>query len=321
MSKKAVNWNDKENDKYKIFWDQNVRQFWVDEEIPVSDDKQDWENNELNEQEKDTYEKVLAGLTLLDTEQGGVGMPNIILHVDNLHVKAIFSFMCMMEQMHAKSYSTIFSTLSSTNRINELFNWVYENEFLQEKISITESYYENINDDVTLFKALCASVLLETFLFYSGFYYPLWWAGHGKLIKSGEIISLIVRDESVHGVFTGVIAQELYETFSEELQHELKDELYRTMLRLHEIEVKYTNQLYGALKLEQDVMTYVEYNADKALMNLGFEPYFNIKEEQVNAVVLNGINTETKNHDFFSTKGNGYIKTLHVEELTDDIFD
>ena len=93
------------------------------------------------------------------------------------------------------------------------------------------------------------------------------------------------------------------------------------MLRLHEIEVKYTNQLYGALKLEQDVMTYVEYNADKALMNLGFEPYFNIKEEQVNAVVLNGINTETKNHDFFSTKGNGYIKTLHVEELTDDIFD
>ncbi len=321
MIKKAVNWNDKENEKYKIFWDQNVRQFWVDEEIPVSDDKSDWVNGELNDDEKDTYEKVLAGLTLLDTEQGGVGMPNIVLNVDNLHVKAIFSFMGMMEQMHAKSYSTIFSTLSSTNRINELFKWVEDNELLQRKVSIIESYYENITDDKSLFKALCASTLLETFLFYSGFYYPLWWAGHGKLIKSGEIISLIVRDESVHGVFTGVIAQELYETFEPEVKEQLKEDLYRVMLELHAIEVDYTKELYAKLKLDQDVMTYVEYNADKALMNLGFEPYFNIKEEDVNAIVINGINTETKNHDFFSTKGNGYIKTLHVEELTDDIFD
>lgn len=321
MIKKAVNWNDKENEKYKIFWDQNVRQFWVDEEIPVSDDKSDWVNGELNDDEKDTYEKVLAGLTLLDTEQGGVGMPNIVLNVDNLHVKAIFSFMGMMEQMHAKSYSTIFSTLSSTNRINELFKWVEDNELLQRKVSIIESYYENITDDKSLFKALCASTLLETFLFYSGFYYPLWWAGHGKLIKSGEIISLIVRDESVHGVFTGIIAQELYETFEPEVKEQLKEDLYRVMLELHAIEVDYTKELYAKLKLDQDVMTYVEYNADKALMNLGFEPYFNIKEEDVNAIVINGINTETKNHDFFSTKGNGYIKTLHVEELTDDIFD
>lgn len=321
MIKKAVNWNDKENEKYKIFWDQNVRQFWVDEEIPVSDDKSDWVNGELNDDEKDTYEKVLAGLTLLDTEQGGVGMPNIVLNVDNLHVKAIFSFMGMMEQMHAKSYSTIFSTLSSTNRINELFKWVEDNELLQRKVSIIESYYENITDDKSLFKALCASTLLETFLFYSGFYYPLWWAGHGKLIKSGEIISLIVRDESVHGVFTGIIAQELYEAFEPEVKEQLKEDLYRVMLELHAIEVEYTKELYAKLKLDQDVMTYVEYNADKALMNLGFEPYFNIKEEDVNAIVINGINTETKNHDFFSTKGNGYIKTLHVEELTDDIFD
>ncbi len=321
MSKKAVNWNDLEDNKYKVFWDQNVRQFWVDEEIPVSDDKLFWNQGDISDLEKDTYEKILAGLTLLDTEQGGVGMPNIILNVKNLHQKAIFCFMCMMEQMHAKSYSTIFSTLSSTNRINELFDWVYENELLQKKLAIIENYYNNIHDDITLFKALCAAVLLETFLFYSGFYYPLWWAGHGKLIKSGEIIALIVRDESIHGVFTGLVAQELYATFDDTTKQQLEKELIATMLELHDIERLYTKELYGALNLEQDVMTYVEYNADKALMNLGFKPYFNISESDVNPIVINGINTETKNHDFFSTKGNGYIKTLHVETLSDDIFD
>jgi len=58
---------------------------------------------------------------LLDTEQAGTGMPFILEHVDNLHAKAVLSFMGAMEQMHAKSYSTIFSTLSSMDRIDELF--------------------------------------------------------------------------------------------------------------------------------------------------------------------------------------------------------
>ena len=321
MNKKAVNWNDLENDMYKVFWDQNVRQFWVDEEIPVSDDKQDWFGDTLTADEKDVYEKVLTALTLLDTEQGGLGMPSMVMNVENLHAKAIFSFMGMMEQMHAKSYSTIFSTLSSTERINELFDWAENNELLQEKVKIIENYYNNICDGSSLYRALAASVMLETYLFYSGFYYPLWWAGHGKLIKSGEIISLIVRDESVHGVFTGLIAQQELEKLPADIQVELKKDIYKLLLELHAVEKLYTKELYGKLKLEDEVMTYVEYNADKALMNLGLEPYFNISEEDVNSIVINGINTETKNHDFFSTKGNGYIKTMNNEDISDDIFD
>lgn len=317
---KAVDWNNIDNEIYKIFWDQNVRQFWVDEEIPVSDDKKDWNDGSLSEQEKDTYEKILAGLTLLDTEQGGVGMPMLTMSIENLHAKAVFAFMGMMEQMHAKSYSTIFSTLSSQNRIKELFDWVEENELLQTKIKLIENYYYNAKEEDGLYKALCASVLLETFLFYSGFFYPLWFAGHGKLIKSGEIISLIVRDESVHGVFTGLMAQEELKKYDVDTQNKYKEEIITLMQDLHKIEKKYTKELYGPLNLEEEVMTYVEYNADKALMNLGIDPYFNVKEQDVNPIVINGINTETKNHDFFSTKGNGYIKTTSVEDIDDDVF-
>ena len=35
---------------------------------------------------------------------------------------------------------------------------------------------------------------------------------------------------------------------------------------------------------------------------------------------VNGYSIETKNHDFFSSKGNGYIKTTKVDELTDEAF-
>ncbi len=105
----------------------------VDEEIPVSEDKLLWESGEISATERDTYEKILAGLTLLDTVQGGDGMPNIAMKTENLHAKAVFTFQAMMEQMHAKSYSTIFSTLSTMSRIDELFDWVHENDFMQKK--------------------------------------------------------------------------------------------------------------------------------------------------------------------------------------------
>ncbi len=43
-----------------------------------------------------------------------------------------------------------------------------------------------------------ASVFLETFLFYSGFFTPLYYLGNNKLANVAEIIKLIIRDESVH---------------------------------------------------------------------------------------------------------------------------
>lgn len=318
----AVNWNNLENDIYKTFWDQNVRQFWVDEEIPVSEDKQIWNSGQISAQQKDTYEKVLASLTLLDTEQGGLGMPSIILRSEDLHQKAIFSFMGMMEQMHAKSYSTIFSTLSSDSRIDELFEWVENNQLLQSKVNKIIEFYDHQKVEAgDFYRALCASVLLETFLFYSGFYYPLYFAGQGKLIRSAEIITLIIRDESIHGLFTGLVAQQELAKLEHDTWEGLQSEVIELMLDLHKLETEYTNDLYGELGLADDVMTYVEYNADKALMNLGLDPYFNIDENDINPIILNGINTDTKNHDFFSTKGNGYIKSTNVATIDDSVFD
>ena len=66
------------------------------------------------------------------------------------------------------------------------------------------------DDEISLFKAMVASVYLESFLFYSGFYYPLYFYGQGKLMQSGEIINLILRDEAIHGVYVGLLAQEIY---------------------------------------------------------------------------------------------------------------
>ena len=140
----AVNWNTLDNDYVEMFWEQNLKQFWIDTEYIPSKDIDSW--NSLEPEMKEAYKKVLGGLTLLDTLQSHTGMPKVIDHVESLQCKSVLSFMCMMETIHAKSYSTIFTTVASTPEINEIFLWVKENERLQYKAKRIDGYYQKLEN-------------------------------------------------------------------------------------------------------------------------------------------------------------------------------
>ncbi|ACK61237.1 class 1b ribonucleoside-diphosphate reductase subunit beta [Bacillus cereus group sp. MYBK249-1] len=317
---RAVNWNKKEDDFSLMFWKQNIAQFWTEEEIAVSSDKNTWV--QLSKEEQIAYKRVLGGLTLLDTKQGGEGMPLVLVHLENLQAKSVLAFMGAMEEVHAKSYSHIFTTLATEEEIDDIFDWVDNHPLLEKKAGIITSYYRRLlKPEVTkkeLYMAMVASVFLESYLFYSGFFYPLYLAGQGKLTASGEIINLIIRDESIHGVFVGILAQQIFAELSAEEQQEVQKETQDLLMELYEIEMAYTEEIYTSIGLVEDVNRFVRYNANKGLMNLGLEPKF--EEEEINPIVLNGLRTDTKNHDFFSVKGNGYVKATNVEKLADDDF-
>lgn len=312
----AVNWNNVQSDDYvMVFWEQNLKQFWIDTEFVPSKDIKVW--NKLSPIEKNVYMKVLGGLTLLDTEQNTVGMPKVLDHIEDHTKKSVLSFMGMMEGIHAKSYSTIFTTLASKEEIEDVFDWVSENEYLQKKVAIIDNYYRSIVTKKDLYMAIVASVFLESFLFYSGFFYPLYLSGQGKMVASGEIINLIIRDESIHGMFGGILGQEVYAELTEQEKAEVDVMLYRLLDELMENEIGYTEEVYSELNLDSEVKTFLKYNANKALMNLGRESYY--EEEEVNPIVINGMSTQTKTFDFFSNKGNGYQKGK-VVPLTDETF-
>ena len=318
---KAVNWN-KQDDLTFMYWRQNIAQFWVDTEVKVSKDIKSW-NEDLNDKERDAYKKVLAGLTGLDTQQGDKGMPLVSLHTEDMRKQAVYSFMGMMEQMHAKSYSTIFTSLIPSKETDYLLDeWVPNNEELQYKAQLIESYYLKLfKPEVPtydLYMARVASVFLESYIFYSGFFYPLYLAGQGKLTTSGEIIRKILLDETIHGSFTGFDAQEIFKTLTPEEQEKANKEMYTLLLDLYENELKYTKDIYGEIGLFEEVKDYVEYNANRALANLGYPGYFEDKE--INPIIENAMNTSTKNHDFFSVKGDGYVVSMNVESIEDEDF-
>ena len=311
----AVNWNREEDGFTQAFWEQNVKQFWLPEEISVSKDIKVW--NELSNKEKELYKKVLGGLTLLDTKQGNNGIPSMMSLTENLQRKAVLSFMGTMEEIHAKSYSSIFMTLLSNLEIDELFEWIETEPTLQRKADLVLAQYENTTNQEGLYLSMVTSVFLESFLFYSGFFYPLYLSGQGKMVASGEIISLILRDESLHGKYIGLLAQEIYDSFDKMDKEMLEEKMYSILYSLMENEIEYTNVIYRESGLEKEVVNFLKYNANRALENLVFEKLYTV--DAINPIVLNGLSTETKTHDFFSTKGNGYQKGVY-EELEDEDF-
>lgn len=311
----AINWNKLEDEKDLEVWDRLTGNFWLPEKIPLSNDIPSW--NTLTPAEQDMTNKVFTNLTLLDTLQGTVGAVSLIPDARTQHEEAVYTNIAFMESVHAKSYSSIFSTLLSTEEINEVFRWSEENEQLQNKARIINSYYVNCDAE----KKKVASTMLESFLFYSGFYAPMYWSAHAKLTNTADLIRLIIRDEAVHGYYIGYKYQVAVRESSPERQAELKEYTFDLLDELYENEEKFTEDLYDPLGLTEDVKKFLRYNANKALMNLGYEALFPPEATDVNPAILAALSPNAdENHDFFSGSGSSYV-IGDIEDTEDDDWD
>lgn len=90
---------------------------------------------------------------------------------------------------------------------------------------------------------------------------------------------------------------------------------------LYALELDYSGELYEPLGLMDDVAVFVRYNANKALMNLGYPDYFPPEETEVNPEILAALAPGAdENHDFFSGSGSSYVIGT-AEETSDDDWD
>jgi ribonucleoside-diphosphate reductase beta chain len=308
---RPVNWNKIEDPIDLEVWNRLTANFWLPEKVPISNDIQSWST--LRDNEKLLTMRVFTGLTMLDTIQGTVGSMSTLPDSRTQHEEAVITNIAFMESVHAKSYSSVFSTLTSTEEIEEAFRWSEENEYLQRKAEIVLERYRG--DDPL--KRKIASTLLESFLFYSGFYWPMWLSSRAKLTNTADLIRLIIRDEAVHGYYIGYKFQLAYNELPEAEQEEMKDWAYGFLMELYENEIKYTRELYDEVGLTEDVKKFLHYNANKALMNLGFEALFPRETTNVSAAILAALSPNSdENHDFFSGSGSSYVIAKH--ESTED---
>ena len=308
---RGVDWNNVTNPKDLEIWNRLTANFWLPEKIPLANDLKSW--NLMSDEEHLAVTRVFAGLTLLDSIQASVAAPALMADAHTQHEEAVFANISFMEAVHAKSYSQIFATLNSSEEIDDAFDWSEANEYLQEKARIMQQFYNDPDEH----KKKIASTMLESFLFYSGFYLPLYYSSKGKITNTADIIRLILRDESVHGYYIGQLYQQ---RIPESRRQELEDFTYDLLSDLMANEVWYAQSIYDPIGLTEDVIKFSRYNANKALMNLGYDGIYSKEQTACNPAVMTGLDLSSENHDFFSGSGSSYA-VIKSEETDDDDWD
>lgn len=308
---RPVNWNRIPDEKDREVWNRLTSNFWLPEKVPLSNDLPAW--NGLSRQERTLTMRVFTGLTMLDTVQATVGEISQIQDARTEHEEAVYTNIAFMQAVHARSYSSVFSTLTSTPEIDAAYRWAVGNDLLQERAKKVLVHYYGEDP----LKRKVASTLLSSLLLYAGFYLPLHFSVRATLTNTADMIRLILRDKAVHGYYSGYKFQRGLDRASESRRDEIREFTDDLLEDLYDLELKYSGELYEPLGLMDDVAVFVRYNANKALMNLGYPAKFTAEETAVKPEILAALAPGAdENHDFFSGSGSAYV--IGKAEETDD---
>ena len=311
---RPINWNRVEDEKDLEIWNRLTANFWLPEKVPLSNDQSAWQT--LAPHERTLTMRVFTGLTMLDTVQATVGEICQIQDARTEHEEAVYTNIAFMQSVHARSYSSVFSTLTSTREIDEAYRWAIGNDLLQARCKKVLQHYYGPDP----LKRKVSSTLLSSLLLYAGFYLPLHFSVRATLTNTADMIRLILRDKAVHGYYSGYKYQRGLEAHPDR-RDEMEGFTYVLLDELYQLELEYSGELYEPLELLEDVSAFVRYNANKALMNLGYPARFTADETTVRPEILAALAPGSdENHDFFSGSGSSYV-IGKAEHTSDDDWD
>lgn len=310
---RSVNWNTLNDEKDLEVWNRVTQNFWLPEKIPVSNDLPSW--NTLDTKWQQLITRTFTGLTLLDTIQATIGDTAQIPNSLTDHEQVIYTNFAFMVAVHARSYGNIFSTLCTSEQIEEAHEWVINTESLQNRAKALIPYYTG--DDPL--KSKVAAAMMPGFLLYGGFYLPFYLSARGKLPNTSDIIRLILRDKVIHNYYSGYKYQRKVEKLSKEKQEEMKTFVFNLLYELIDLEKIYLKELYEDFGLADDAIKFSVYNAGKFLQNLGYDSPFTEEETEIKPEIFAQLSARAdENHDFFSGNGSSYIMGVSEETENDD---
>lgn len=298
---RPINWNAITDAKDLEVWLRLTSNFWLPEKVPLSNDLPVWRT--LPEAEKDLTIRVFTGLTLLDTVQASVGEISQIPDARTEHEQAVYANIAFMQAVHARSYSSVFSTMCSTPEITAAYEWAVANPKLQARADAVMGHYAGTDP----LKRKVASTLLSSLLLYAGFYLPLHFSARGVMMNTADMIRLILRDKAVHGYYSGYKFQRGLDAHPERVA-EMEDFTFTFIDELLRLEFDYTDELYDGFNLIRGVRSFVYYNANKALMNLGYPAIYEEQAADVEPDIIAALTPDSsETHDFFSGSGSAYV--------------
>ena len=295
----TTNLNDFNNMKYKWASDwyrQAMNNFWIPEEINLSQDLKDY--GKLDNNERMAYDKILSFLIFLDSIQTA-NLSNINNYVTASEINLCLTIQAFQEAVHSQSYSYMLDTICSPEKRNEiLYQWKDDKVLLERNKFIGEQYNKFLENptEENLIRTIMANFILEGIYFYSGFmvFYNL--ERNGKMPGSAQEIRYINRDENTHLWLFRSLIRELQKEEAEIFTKEFVEEL-RLMMKIGvEHEINWGNYVIGEniQGINKNLIdSYIKYLGNKRLKEIGLEPLFEYEIEKTE-IYFRQVNEITK---------------------------
>lgn len=307
----VLNWDDIRMPKMYKLYKVLLANFWVADEIPMSQDKTQWPT--LTDSERDTFKKVIGLLAVLDSMQtnfvGDVGN-----YFTDSSLTAIAAIINHQEVIHNQSYSYVLSSLVDSNEQREVFEyWKHDPVLLNRNLFIRDKY-QGFRDEPTpqaFFEALVADMILEGLSFYAGFAFFYNLARNQKMLATSQMISYIMRDEQQHCYFFGEVFKQLLSDFPELNTPQNIQYVYDTFDEAVRLEVAWAYHILDDIAgIDLDEFeTYIRYIANKRLGMMGLDKAY---KDATNLMPwIKPFTDEAMNQtrsDFFESKPRTYAK-------------
>ena len=320
----TTNLNDFNNMKYvwvSDWYRQAMNNFWIPEEINLSQDVKDYPK--LEKAERSAYDKILSFLVFLDSIQTA-NLPCIGEYITANEINLCLNIQTFQECVHSQSYSYMLDTICSPEERNEiLYQWKTDEHLLRRNEFIGNIYNSfQVNKDAkTLLKVMMGNYILEGIYFYSGFMFFYNLARNGKMPGSAQEIRYINRDENTHLWLFRNMIQELRKEEPELFDDEMVRELREMIIEGVNQEISWGHYVIGndIPGLTPKMITdYIEYLGNLRWTSLGYEAIYKGKETEPQdmAWVSNYSNANMVKTDFFEAKSTAYAKST---ALVDDL--
>ncbi len=251
------------------FYKKAEASFWTAEEIDLSADIIDWENK-LNENEKHFVKHVLAFFAASDGIVNENLAENFLSEVQYTEAKFFYGFQVAIENIHSETYSLLIDTyIKDSAEKNYLFNAINTMACVRRKADWALRWIEK----GSFAQRLVAFAAVEGIFFSGSFCSIFWLKKRGLMPGLGFSNELISRDEGLHCDFACLL-------YNNHLINKLsKDEVREIILDAVEIEKEFILEALPVklIGMNSDLMSqYIEFVADRLLLELGNEKVFNV---------------------------------------------
>lgn len=268
---------------FKKLYDEQLSFFWRPTEIGMGRDQNDI--LKMNKIERYIFEKNLAFQTAGDAFLGK-GIEGILEYVTNNELYQTLTVHSFFESsIHTPSYSHIFENIYS-NPADKFYEILNDKDILARIKESTQKFNTLLNfngNDIRgdIINTIVGLLALESVAFYNSFVTSFYFAKHGKMTGTGDIITLIARDENLHisnsinilKILTTVESEGFYD-----IKKEIQEKIVESFRLIAEQEVKWVDCLLSEGELpgltKESLKIYVKYLVNAKLVQLGLKPLF-----------------------------------------------